>query len=344
MVVARRLTQVTVRLMPAAVEAVWALVERLGARPWVDCDCAAQPCLAFVCPGDGRAEVAAVRDLLCRLPGLGIDPGPADIHCQSADPSTWRTAWRAHLCPVRVAGFLVSPPWLDPESNAGEQPLVIDPGPAFGYPDHPTTRLCLCLLCRAAPQGLTVLDCGTGSGILAVAAARLGARRVWAIDTDPLAVAAARDNAAANGVAVRVQVRCLSLEAAAATAPATTTTDTAASPTATATTATTATTALPPCDLVLANLAPALTADGLRRVARLLRPGGRTVLSGAAASRAAEVEGLARAAGLNPVESSVRSGWWAALFDHRPAEGAPSEGAPPKDTPGAGIGAQPEKL
>lgn len=113
----------------------------------------------------------------------------------------WRDAWREYAEAVEVAGgLLVAPSWR-PVALAGDRlVLEIDPGPCFGSGTHASTRLLLQLLAAHPPLGATVLDVGTGSGILAVAAARLGAERVVAVDVDPAAVTVAAANADRNGV------------------------------------------------------------------------------------------------------------------------------------------------
>lgn len=112
----------------------------------------------------------------------------------------WETAWHAHLGRVCAGGFAIRPPWVaGPEGD-----LVIEPGLTFGAAGHPTTRLCLELLAGIRPGG-GLCDWGCGSGVLAIAAARLGFDPVAAVDNDPAAVAIARENAAANGVEVDVR-------------------------------------------------------------------------------------------------------------------------------------------
>jgi ribosomal protein L11 methyltransferase len=111
----------------------------------------------------------------------------------------WDERWKAFHEPVRVGDVLVRPPWAPP--RAGLLDVVIDPAQAFGTGAHATTRLCLELLLELAPGGALV-DVGCGSGVLAIAAAKLGWAPVLGIDHDPEAVRATLDNAAANGVAV----------------------------------------------------------------------------------------------------------------------------------------------
>jgi len=110
----------------------------------------------------------------------------------------WVEAWRAHCQPVRIRDDLViSPPW---RAEAGD--LVLEPGMAFGSGEHPTTRACLEVIAKRAVAGGRCLDVGTGSGILAIAAAHRG-MDVWGIDVDPDAVRAAQANAASNGLSIR---------------------------------------------------------------------------------------------------------------------------------------------
>jgi ribosomal protein L11 methyltransferase len=113
----------------------------------------------------------------------------------------WIDRWRQFHKPVRVGGLWVGPPWEQPDADAVA--VVIDPGRAFGTGGHPTTRLCLELL-EAEERG-SVLDVGCGSGVLSIAAAKLGFAPVLAFDFDPQAVEATERNAADNGVAVDVR-------------------------------------------------------------------------------------------------------------------------------------------
>jgi ribosomal protein L11 methyltransferase len=138
---------------------------------------------------------------------------PVELVRSTVD-SEWASAWQAHLAPVEAGGFTIRPPWLD----GSPDDLVIDPGPSFGAASHPTTRMCLGLLRElaqspAAPRGLAadiglgaLVDWGTGSGVLAIAAARLGFAPVRGIELDPAAAHVARRNAARNGVDVNVSV------------------------------------------------------------------------------------------------------------------------------------------
>ena len=113
-------------------------------------------------------------------------------------------AWRAFARPVTVGPLRLQPAWIPLDPAPAEVVVLLDPGRAFGSGSHPSTRVALDALVRWLPTGGGVLDVGCGSGVLAVAAARLGARSVDAVDVDPDAVQATMANAARNGVAVRV--------------------------------------------------------------------------------------------------------------------------------------------
>jgi ribosomal protein L11 methyltransferase len=114
----------------------------------------------------------------------------------------WEERWREFHRPVRAGGLWIGPPWEAPP--AGEDAVVVDPGRAFGTGAHPTTRACVELL--AAQARGSVLDAGCGSGVVSIAAARLGFGPVLAVDVDEAAVDATRENAARNGVAIEVRL------------------------------------------------------------------------------------------------------------------------------------------
>lgn len=128
-------------------------------------------------------------------------------------PRDWENAWKEHYHVLRVGSrFVVKPSWRKHDAQPGDVVIELDPGMAFGTGLHPTTQMCLQAIETHMPAGARVLDLGTGSGILAVAAAKRGAASVLALDTDPIAVESARDNARRNGVESVVRVEAGSLE------------------------------------------------------------------------------------------------------------------------------------
>lgn len=140
-----------------------------------------------------------------------IRPVSAPTFCSVAE-ADWAEAWKERLNILHVGRHIViRPSWRDYVPAPGDLVIQLDPGMAFGTGLHPTTQMCLVALEELICPGAEVLDLGTGSGILAIAAARLGAGHVLAVDNDPIAVDAARDNVMNNGVQGTVSVMCGSL-------------------------------------------------------------------------------------------------------------------------------------
>jgi ribosomal protein L11 methyltransferase len=169
-------------------------------------------------PGEpgGERTAAARRRIEEALYHLNrIYPIPAPQFAQISDED-WATAWKKHYAVLRVGRQLViCPAWIEYIPQPGDLVLRLDPGMAFGTGLHPSTQLCLAALEDRLHGGERVLDVGTGSGILAIAAARLGAAHVDALDIDPVAVEAARGNARLNGLE-----ECIALSTGSAGSPA----------------------------------------------------------------------------------------------------------------------------
>lgn len=185
----------------------------------------------------------------------------------------------------------IVPSWAESPA-VGERDVILrlDPGLAFGTGAHPTTAMCLDWLADETLSGLSVVDYGCGSGILAVAAAKLGARQVWAVDHDPQALAATRDNAAANAVGPRV----------AACAPAD----------------------LPAlsADVLVANILAKHLSDMAQMLSRLLVPGGRMALAGILAGQSTRV--MASFTPWCALEAGARRDDWVLLVGTRSDHGA----------------------
>jgi ribosomal protein L11 methyltransferase len=191
---------------------------------------------------------------------------------------TWEREWLADFHAMRFGERLWVAPAHDPVDVPGAVVVRLDPGLAFGTGAHPTTALCLSWLDAHLEPGAQVIDYGCGSGILAIAAARLGAREAWAYDIDPQALVATRDNAVANVVDSFVHI---------VTAP----------------------TALPErVDVLLANILAGPLCELAPSMALHVRPGGALVLAGLLASQADEVA-AAHAPWFHMDRFGAREGW-----------------------------------
>ncbi len=141
------------------------------------------------------------------LGGQDRDKGHGLVRWQEVHEEDWANAWKDYFHPVKVGERLVvKPSWQEYLAADGDLVIELDPGMAFGTGTHQTTVMCMQLLEETVRPGDTVFDVGTGSGILAVAAAKLGAGAVRAVDNDPVAVRVAAENVAANAVDDRVTV------------------------------------------------------------------------------------------------------------------------------------------
>ncbi len=136
---------------------------------------------------------------------LGQMRSIGDLVIEPRREEDWANAWKEHYQPIRVGRqVVVRPPWQDYEPIGEDIVIELDPGMAFGTGTHPSTRLCLLGLEDEIKPGDRVFDIGTGSGILAIAAAKLGAKHIDAIDIEPIAVRSTRENAERNGVEINV--------------------------------------------------------------------------------------------------------------------------------------------
>ena len=160
-------------------------------------------------PLDDRvgARMQKLRDFLTELPTWGLQPHPATIDLKHVKSEKWEEAWKSAFPPQRVGSrIVIAPTWIDVPHNETEILIQLNPGMAFGTGYHPTTRLSLELLERTVEPHHQVADIGTGSGILTIAAIKLGAKHVDAIEIDPTAIPIAAANFQANGVAPKVHL------------------------------------------------------------------------------------------------------------------------------------------
>jgi ribosomal protein L11 methyltransferase len=203
----------------------------------------------------------------------------------------WAEGWKKDFRPLDVGRVRVRPSWIDEAPPPGAVEVVLDPGMAFGTGSHPTTSLCLAALSELLESraGASVLDVGTGSGLLAIAAWKLGAGRVLANDNDPRAVEVARENAARNGAGV--EIVALPVERLAGT-----------------------------FDVVVANILANTLVELAPALAAKLAPAGVVLLSGILGSQEVLVRSAYLALGLAPLPGGDRrDGEWSLLALERRA-------------------------
>lgn len=247
-------------------------------------------------PADDQLETLKkdIEEALWHLGRIADLPAPTYTPIKNTN---WNEAWKENFKPLRIGKrLMIVPAWLNPPLQAGDVEIRLDPGMAFGTGTHPTTQLCLALteklLGRYVPSGSPVIDLGTGSGILAIAAAKLGSGPVRAVDVDAEAVRVAGENVQANGVADVVQVSVGSLADLLA--------EQVSAPLALVN--------------ILARVIVKLFDEGL---ARLVTPGGYMVLSGILDTQAYEVIAALKEQGLE-LHGQEQIEDWVALIAHRP--------------------------
>ncbi len=264
-------------------------------RPAVDDEVARQLCLAALfevgaqgvhedggslvthfAPGTDLARVHAVVS--------EADPGSV-IETAPVPEIDWSEAWKARIVAHELGALTIAPPWLA-EGRDPARTIVIDPGMAFGTGDHATTRGVVRLLPTVVHEGDVVADLGAGSAVLAIAAAKLGAARVYAIELDPDAIADAEQNVVRNGVSGRVHV----FEGdAAAFLP-----------------------MVGPVRVVLANIISSVLVELLPVIAANLGVDGAAIISGILRDERAAMMDVLAASGWRVVQEDAEDIWWSA--------------------------------
>jgi ribosomal protein L11 methyltransferase len=208
-----------------------------------------------------------------------------ELQIQERAEEDWANAWKEHYRPLRAGRrTIIAPPWHEYTAESNDDIVVIlDPGMAFGTGTHPSSRLCLMGLERQLKPGETVFDVGTGSGILAIAAAKLGAARVDAVDIEPVAVRSAIENAERNGVGERIRVE-LGTADPAGPFPG-------------------------PYDVVVANIISRILVEISSGLMKAVRPGGALILSGVIESREPLVREAFEPRGYRMIEREQIDDW-----------------------------------
>lgn len=236
-----------------------------------------------------RAEIAVG---LKRIAACGLKIGSGKIEIAKVKREDWAESWKRHFHPMEIGkSLLVKPSWSKKRPRKNQAVVILDPGLSFGTGQHPTTSFCLneVVRCRHYGTSQSFLDIGTGSGILAIAAAKLGYETVHAFDFDPEAVRVARENARKNRVDTRLKP---------------TRGDITKQP-------------LKPArqyDLVCANLISNLLIAERRRIVNRLKKNGTLVLAGILASEFAEVEKKFTGMKMKRVAKRVENEWCSGSF------------------------------
>jgi ribosomal protein L11 methyltransferase len=241
-------------------------------------------------PAGARREIAAG---LQRIAGFGLSLGAGKIEIAKVKREDWAESWKRHFHPIEIGKtLLVKPSWSKKSPAKNQAVVILDPGLSFGTGQHPTTSFCLQQITRHRKNGTqpsSFLDIGTGSGILAIAAAKLGCQPVHAFDFDPASVRVAKENLRKNRVTGQVKLWRADV------------------------------TKLPlkparQFDLVCANLISNLLIAERWRIVNRLQPGGTLVLAGILAVEFTEVERAFADLGLKLTASRVENEWRSGAF------------------------------
>jgi ribosomal protein L11 methyltransferase len=291
------LTKVSVAIATEAEEAVMALLSELFGEPasaYTNAETGRTTASVYLEnePDEFRAERRALLEGLRQLRSGGLDIGTGKISATKLRREDWAESWKRHFKPIEIGDvLLIKPSWSNRQPRRAQAVVVLDPGLSFGTGQHPTTRFCLEQLVAVKKQDSdpAFLDIGTGSGILAIAAAKLGYWPVEAFDIDPDAVRIARFNARQNGVARKLRLNRQDL------------------------------TRLPmkavrQYDLVCANLVCDLLLDEQRRILACLKPTGSLVLAGILATQFPAARRAYQRAGLRLVARRAENEWESGAF------------------------------
>jgi ribosomal protein L11 methyltransferase len=244
----------------------------------------------FRAQDEGATLVPKITSFLCDLKSIFPDLAPPKIQWGKIADQDWSVRWRSFFQPVRITpALLVVPPWEPAVPGSGTYVIRIDPGLAFGTGQHATTQMCLeSMESLSLGRSWTMLDVGTGSGILAIYAAMLGATRILAIDTDRDALKSAGENTDLNGLATAIEFSSQPLETLSGS-----------------------------FSLIMANLILGTILDLIPHLQRLLAPDGYLVLSGIMRGQVDELGEKIVLAGLQTERTSYRMDWACLVVRHR---------------------------
>ena len=287
--------RVSIEVNAAAEEASAAMLEReFGQAPVVNVDFESKRTLVAIYvsqpPPNRSAVTARIRENLRQIAALGLDAGPGRVAIAKVRREDWRHSWKKHFQPFEVGrSLLIRPSWSQQRARRGQRLIVLDPGLSFGTGQHATTRYCLGAIAAASHSNerRSFLDIGTGTGILAIAAAKLGFRKVAALDLDPVAVRVAKLNARRNRVSCSITRADLSRLSSRSGNR---------------------------FDLICANLIDTVLIKHTAKIVNRLSPQGQLVLAGILQSQFGPVTDAYLSRGLQLVNTAVAAGWQSATF------------------------------
>jgi ribosomal protein L11 methyltransferase len=290
----KSLWQISVATNPEAEAAVAEFLEAVLGQPpvsWTSAETGTVMVSVYL-PTQPPSISAALAQRLARLRRQGFKIGSGKIQMRKIRREDWAESWKRHFRPIRIGStLLVKPGWSKQRAQKNQAVVILDPGLSFGTGHHPTTAFCLQRLAIRRGRGLpqSFLDIGTGSGILAIAAAKLGYLPVEAFDFDPEAVRVARANARKNRVFDRLRIREADL------------------------------TRLPArrvrrYDLICANFISTLLVQEAVRILAYLKPGGTLVLAGILRAEFTKVQQCYERMGLRLVNCRTDREWRSGAF------------------------------
>jgi ribosomal protein L11 methyltransferase len=245
--------------------------------------------------GGTRPYRVALADGLKAIRDNGLNIGKGRIKVEKVKREDWAESWKKHFQPIEIgAQLLIKPSWIKRKPLKNQAVVVLDPGLSFGTGNHPTTAFCLRELAKGRKPGMaqSFWDIGTGSGILAIAAAKLGYSPVRAMDFDPEAVRVARENARKNGVLEEVQITRADITKLAPTS-------------------------VKKYDFICANLISNLLIAERLRIVNRLRAGGRLVVAGILREEFVEVQRAYEELGLELTRCRVEREWRSGAFQFK---------------------------
>jgi ribosomal protein L11 methyltransferase len=289
--------KISILTTPEAEEGTTDLLARVVGEPacsYTDLETGATTVAAYLKHKPKRFPVLrkALHAGLANLAACRVSTKPGRITLSKVPARNWAEAWKRHFKPIQLGdALLVRPSWSQQRPRPGQRLLVLDPGLSFGTGHHPTTLFCLrqIVACRNSSPRRSFLDLGTGSGILALSAARLGYGPVEALDIDPESVRIARSNATRNRLAQSIHFRQADLAR------------------------------LPKrparrYSLVCANLITPLLLKHRERIIGRIAPGGRLVVAGILREEMPALQSAYEAAGLQRVAVQSEKEWCSAAF------------------------------